>query len=153
MYTGQILPSSFFWATAKNVFFSYQGDYRPKIFPKGNKKQKVKLFMTIIRPFSFELSPAGLAGAIFCRSRRWRWLQRTTCLYCRPSFLVVTFIAVCFVCLFVLSVCLFACLLSSHLFWTSDYTFRLICGRISRGHTGGRPHRSPPPPPPPSFCG
>ena len=31
----------------------------------------------------------------------------------------------------------------SYLFWTSsDYTFRLICGRTSRGHTGGRQHRS-----------
>ena len=31
------------------------------------------------------------------------------------------------------------CLLPFHLFWTSDYTFRLISGRTSRDHTGGRP--------------
>ena len=31
---------------------------------------------------------------------------------------------------------------TSHLFWTSDYTFGLMCGRTSRDHTGGRPHRS-----------
>ena len=65
-----------------------------------------------------------------------RWITETHC----PPYPLQRFY--CFLTLLVLRphVCIRSkveiCLLSSYLFWTSDYTFRLIRGRASRGYKG-----------------